>query len=72
MEIVKNKASGKLFIVLDDVEGSNFLAVTPEGKVRRLERNLFVPQDITEPGEALIKQKLTKMQIDLYAEYLGE
>jgi hypothetical protein len=72
MEVMKNKASGKFFVVLDDTGGPDFLAITPEGKIRRLERHLFVPQDTTGSGEALSKGRLTKSQVDLYAEYSGE
>jgi hypothetical protein len=72
MELVKNKASGKFFVVLDDNGGPDFLVITPKGKVRRLERHLFDPQDITNSGEAIFKHQLTKTQVDLYAEYSGE
>jgi hypothetical protein len=72
MEVMKNKASGKFFVVLDDTGGPDFLAITPEGKIRRLERHLFVPQDTTGSGEAIFKGRLTKSQVDLYAEYSGE
>ena len=72
MELVKNKASGKLFIVLDDSGGPDFLVVTPGGKVRRLERYLFDPHDIANPREAFLKDQVTKTQINLYAEYSGE
>ena len=53
MEFVKNKASGKLFVLLDDTGGSDFLVITPEGKVKRLERHLFEPQDLVAPGRCL-------------------
>ena len=72
MELVKNKASGKFFVLLDDTGGSNFLVITPEGKIRRLERRLFDPQDIAEPGEFFFRHELTKPQIDMYAAYSGE
>jgi hypothetical protein len=72
MELVKNKASGKFFVVLDDTGGPDFLVITPEGKIRHLERRLFAPQDITDPGEALFKHQITKSQADMYAEYSGE
>jgi len=43
VELVKNKASGKYFVLIDDTGGTDFLVITPDGKVRRLERNLFAP-----------------------------
>lgn len=72
MELAKNKASGKLFVVLDDTGGPNLLVITPEGKKRSLERRLFELIEMTDPAEALSKQKLTKSQVDLYLEYLDE
>ncbi len=72
MELAKNKASGKLFVVLDDTGGPTLLVITPEGKKRSLERRLFELIEMTDPAEALSKQKLTKSQVDLYLEYLDE
>lgn len=72
MELVKNKASNKFFVVLDDTGGPDFLVITPEGKIRRLERHLFEHQEMTESGETLFRQQLTKSQIDMYAEYSVE
>ena len=72
MELVKNKASGKIFVVIDDTGGPYFLVITPAGKIRRLERCLFEPSDLTEPEEALFKRQLTKSQVDTYAQYSGE
>lgn len=72
MELVKNKASGKFFIVLDDIGGPDILVVTPEGKVRHLERHLFQPHGLIDPGEALVNHQLTKTQVDLYSEYVGK
>lgn len=72
MEFVKNKASGRLFVLLDDTGGSDFLVITPEGKIRWLERHLFEPQDLVAPGEALFNHQLTRTQVDRYSAYLGE
>jgi len=72
VELVKNKASGKFFVVLDDTGGPDFLVITPEGKIRRIERHLFDPQEIADPGEALFERQLSRTQVDLYAEYSDE
>lgn len=72
MELVKNKASGKLFVVLDDTSEPDFLVITPEGKVRRLEKHLFQSQGIADPTDALSSHQLTKTQVELYSEYFGE
>ena len=70
MELVKNNASGKIFIVLDDVGGSDFLVITPEGKVKRLERSLFAVWDAINAKYSQLDYDLTKKQMDVYEEYL--
>lgn len=72
MELVKNKASGKSFIVLDDYEDSNFLLITPEGKVKRLDRHLFGPQIAVDPEKQKLKMSLTKTQLKKYSEYIAD
>ena len=72
MELVKNNASGKIFVVLDDAGGSDFLVITPEGKVKRLEQSLFTVWDAIDPGYPHLDYGLTRKQMDVYAEYLEE
>lgn len=69
-ELVKNYASGKIFVVLDDAGGSDFLAITPEGKVKSLERRLFAVWDAIDPKYPQLDFGLTKKQMDVYEEYL--
>lgn len=69
MNLVKNKASGKSFIVLDDDEHADFLLITPEGKVKRLDRHLFEPQIAFEPGNQKSNFNLTKTQMEKYKQY---
>lgn len=71
MELVKNKASGRFFVVLDDDNGSDFLLVTPEGKVKRLERHLFGPIFPIDPPEMKRRYPLTQEQVDIYTAYSG-
>ncbi|WP_373498419.1 hypothetical protein [Desulfococcus sp.] len=72
MELVKNNASGKYFVVLDDTGEDEFLVITPEGKVKRLERRLFGPRNIVDPKKTMRVRHLTPTQIDKYSEYLDE
>jgi len=72
VELVKNKASGKYFVVLDDDGNDDFLVVTPEGKIKRLERRLFGPRNIVDPQKTRRIHKLTQMQLDKYSEYIDE
>jgi hypothetical protein len=71
MELVKNKLSKKYFVVLDDSEGDGLLVVTPEGKVKPLERHLFGPQILVDPVNAASTHNLTTMQINIYQEYFS-
>ncbi|MFZ7111527.1 MAG: hypothetical protein ACOWYE_07575 [Desulfatiglandales bacterium] len=71
MELVKNKATGKPFIVLDDNGEAHFLLITPEGKVKRLERSLFDPI-VVHSIKQKCNQSLTKIQMDTYSEYMDE
>lgn len=69
MELVRNKASAKYFIVLDDTGGIDFLVITPEGKMRRLERRLFGPSDIVDPKKIRWRHLLTEPQLKKYKQY---
>ncbi len=72
MELVQNKASGKSFIVIDDSAGACLLLITPEGKIKSLERLLFGPQIAFDPGKPQRNLHLTKPQMERYAEYFDE
>ena len=66
MELVKNRASGKVFIVLDDTGNSHFLLITPEGKVKRLERHLFGPLVAADHKASQWHDHITKAQMNKY------
>jgi hypothetical protein len=71
MIMVKNKSSGRSFIVLEDTGGARFLLVTPEGKIKHLERRLFGRQM---PADHHDKQyhHLTMAQVDAFDRYDGD
>lgn len=69
MELVRNKATGKVFVVLDDSGGSDFLVATPEGKIKRLDRHLFGARNIADPQDIQWRQRLTVEQMDIYEAY---
>ena len=71
MELVKNKASGKPFIVLDDSGRARFVLITPEGKIKTLERRLFAPLEMTGAKAGRTAPQLTKPQMTRYAEELA-
>jgi hypothetical protein len=53
MELVKNKASGKFFIVIDDTGDKYIKLITLEGKVKFLDRHLFEPQASADHKDSL-------------------
>ncbi len=70
MELLRNIASGKYFILLEnDSGGINFLVITPEGKVRQIERRLFGLPDIVGHKTSLGRFNLTQLQLKKYEEY---
>ena len=72
MELVKNKVSGRYFVVLDDSNDSCFLVVTPEGKVKNLQRHLFDTDYLVDPLDMALQKIITKYQLDIYMEYFNE
>jgi hypothetical protein len=74
MRLVKNKASGKFFIVLDenDTRDADFIVITPEGKVKQLEQRLFEPLDDVDPRDDRTTQRYTAEQLKKYREYLED
>ncbi|BBO71193.1 hypothetical protein DSCA_51230 [Desulfosarcina alkanivorans] len=71
MELVKNKASGKFFVVLDDAGISQFLVITPAGKVKCLSRHLFESYDDLDLKTLQWRHYITEKQMDTYVEYHG-
>ena len=70
MDLVKNRASGMPFIVLDDTGDRYIKLITPEGKIKRLERRLFGPLVSTDHTDSKQHEALTSAQMDKYMEYL--
>jgi len=68
MRLVKNISSGKFFIVLEDDGGPRFQAITPEGKIKRLERHLFgkVAADHKDSPQV---RNITAAQVNMLAMY---
>jgi len=68
MELVKNRASGKPFILLDDTADGYLVLITPEGKVKRLERHLFGSPISADLNNSQLHSHLTPAQMDKYIE----
>ena len=72
MELAQNRASGKIFVILDDTEDKNFLAVTPDGKIKCLERSLFFFGREINHEETQSESLVSDTQLSLYEAYFGE
>ncbi len=70
MDIVRNKASGKYFIMITDYGDGKGLLVTPQGELKSLELHLFDPPENVDPEEALENQMITENQVVKYNENL--
>jgi len=70
VELVKNKASGKPFIVLDDAGKGRFVLITPEGKIKSLERRLFDPLGMVEEEAENGGFRLTTLQMATFADQI--
>ncbi len=71
MELARNKASGKIFVVLDDGGKNEFLVVTPEGRVRNLEKHLFSRMDV-DAENPLPHRQISAAQKEVYTNYFND
>lgn len=72
MELAKNKASGQIFVVLDDSGGRYFLGVTPDGRVKQLERKLFLLGSEVANTEIEPERLVNDKQISTYETYCSD
>ena len=71
MDIFKNKASGKYFIHIEDMETGGALFVTPLGELKVLELSLFESQEPVDEESFLRRGLITQLQVERYHKYLG-
>ena len=71
MDIFKNKASGRYFIHIEDIEHGEALFVTPVGELKVLELSLFESQEPVDEDSLLRRGLITQLQIERYYKYLG-
>lgn len=71
MDLVKNIASGKPFIVLEDTGDKYIQLITPEGKVKSLDRRLFESLVPADHADSKQHEGLTPAQADKYMECQG-
>ncbi|MGD9307159.1 MAG: hypothetical protein PVF79_23045 [Desulfobacterales bacterium] len=71
MDIYKNKASGKYFIHIEDIENGEALFVTPSGELKFLELSLFEIQEPVDEDSLLRRGLITQLQVERYNKYVG-
>lgn len=71
MDIFKNKASGKYFIHIEDIENGEALFVTPLGELKFLELSLFESQEPVDEDSLLRRGLITQLQVERYNKYVG-
>ena len=70
--VIRNKRSGRYFIVLDEdpQKDAMMLMITPAGFVKHLERRLFGGLEMADPMDPVWSQMLSEVQLEKYREYL--
>jgi hypothetical protein len=71
MDIFKNKASGKYFIHIEDIENGESLFVTLLGELKILEVSLFESQEHVDEDSLLRRGLITQLQVERYHKYMG-
>jgi hypothetical protein len=72
MELAENRASGKIFVVLYDIGARDFLVITPEGRVKCLEKSLFLLGGEMHHAETAPEELVNDKQLSVYETYFGE
>jgi len=69
MDIYKNKASGKFFIHVEDIDRGKAFFVTPQGVFKSLNLNLFDYQESMNEANCLRSGLVTQLQVARYRQY---
>lgn len=70
INICKNRASGKSFIYIEDIDTDHALLVTSSGKIKSLEYNLFDEPKEKNKDYCLSQKLITKQQLKQYYEFI--
>ena len=71
MEVCRNHTSGRYFICIDGIERSNKVKfVTPQGKIKCLERHLFDEPSDQDEDTMLSSSSITELQMKQYHTYM--
>ena len=72
LTLLRNKASGKHFIYLEDESSNKMLLVTPDGLIKGLDVNLFDEPTDMEEVPAIDQQLVSKEQVRKHHDYVVE
>ncbi len=66
MDVYKNKATGKYFICVEEMDSEKALLVTPLSEIKPLNLRLFHEQEALDADFLLIRGLINKKQIEIY------
>ncbi|MFZ7127403.1 MAG: hypothetical protein ACOWWM_14705 [Desulfobacterales bacterium] len=66
LDLFKNKASGRYFIAVDEIDDGILLMITPDGDLKPLEQRLFIGPEIKAQDDPEIQRLLNRKQIVKY------
>jgi hypothetical protein len=70
MDIYKNKASGKLFIHVEDTDKGKAIFITPQGEFKSLELSLFESQESMDEDCFMQRGLISQIQVERYHKYV--
>jgi len=65
-DVYKNKASGKHFICIEQLDNEIALLITPLGEIKTLNLNLFHEQELFDDDDFLASDLINKKQREQY------
>lgn len=72
MEVCKNKASGKYFLLIEETDDGKLLLVIPNGEVKELDPPLFEDTEELDIDYCLNTGLIASRQIDGYKKFIEE
>lgn len=66
MDVYKNKATGKYFICVEEMDSESALLITPLSEIKPLNLRLFHEQEALDADFLLARALINKQQIEVY------
>ena len=69
IDVTKNKASGKYFICVEELDNEKAVLITPSGEIKALDLGLFHELELLDGNLLLSRGLISKRQIEQYHTY---